>query len=53
MRDLIRVNVVYHSGYKADEYSSFLYWDNIQFDIKEIQDLQFWGDLNPDLPPAY
>ena len=52
MSDLIPVNVQCHSGYKAEEYPEYFYWDNIRFEIKDIIDRWYQGDLNPDLPPA-
>ena len=53
MNDLIEVKVRCHSGYKSDEYPACFYWDNIRFDIKDILDRWYQGDLNPEFPAAY
>lgn len=52
MNDLIPVKVISHAGYKADEYPRCFYLDQIRFDIVEILDRWYQGDLNPDFPPA-
>lgn len=52
MKDLIPVKVFCHSGYRANEYPVHFYWDNVRFEIKEIIDRWYQGDLNPDLPAA-
>ena len=52
MNDLIEIKVECKSGYKANEYPIKFYWDNICFEINDIMDRWFQGDLNPDYPPA-
>ena len=52
MKDLIPVKVESHSGYKADEYPKYFYWNNTKYEIKEILDRWFQGDRNPDWPVA-
>lgn len=52
MNDLVEIEVVCHSGYTGDEYPVAFYWENIRFDIIEITDRWYQGDLNPDMPPA-
>lgn len=52
MSDLIQIEVECHSGYKSDEYPLRFYWDNLCFEINEIIDRWYQGDLNPDFPPA-
>lgn len=52
MHDLKMIKVVCHSGYPANEYPIYFYWDNIRFEIMEILDRWYQGDHNPDLPPA-
>jgi hypothetical protein len=52
MTDLFPIEVECHSGYKADEYPKCFYWYARKFEIKEIVDRWYQGDLNPDFPPA-
>ena len=52
MIDLIPIKVECHSGYKTDEYPKYFYWDNLRFEIMEILDRWYQGDLNPEFPPA-
>ncbi|MBN1819390.1 MAG: cytoplasmic protein [Prolixibacteraceae bacterium] len=52
MNDLIPVKVECHSGYKADEFPKYFYFDNIRFKITEISDRWYEGGLNPDFPVA-
>jgi hypothetical protein len=52
MSDLFPVDVECHSGYKADEYPVRFYCDNVKFEIREILDRWYQGDLNPDFPAA-
>ena len=52
-QDLISIKVESHSGYKANDYPVSFYWDSIRFDIKEILDRWYQGDLNPEFPPAF
>ncbi len=47
------VEVSSRSGYKADEYPLSFQWDGIRFDIKEILDRWYQGDLNPEFPSAH
>lgn len=52
MNDLIPVEVICHSGYKADEYPKYFYWDTIRFEIEEILDRWYQGDKSPEYPVA-
>lgn len=52
MKDLFAVTVECHAGYKADEYPTCFYWDNIRFEIEEVVDRWYQGDQNSDFPPA-
>ena len=52
MSDLIPVLVECHSGYKADEFPKCFYWDTIKFEIKDVLDRWYQGDLNPESPAA-
>jgi hypothetical protein len=52
LKDLFRIYVECHSGYKADEYPRRFYWDNICFEIEEVQDRWYQGDKQPDFPAA-
>ncbi|MEN8118212.1 MAG: cytoplasmic protein [Bacteroidota bacterium] len=52
MNDLAQIKVICHSGFKADEYPKYFYWDNIRLEIKEIQDRWYQGDKIPPFPQA-
>lgn len=52
MRDLIKIKTECHAGYKAGEYPKRFYWDDICFEIEEILDRWYQGDLNPEFKPA-
>ena len=45
MTDSIPIEVECHSGYKADEYPKCFYRDDEKFEIKEISDRWYQGDL--------
>lgn len=49
---LIPIKVVCHSGYKADEYPISFYWKDERFDISEVTDRWYQGDIDPDIPAA-
>ena len=36
--ELIAINVICHSGYKADEYPKNFSWDHIEFEVVDIID---------------
>jgi hypothetical protein len=49
MLDLVAIKVECYSGYKADEYPRCFYlWEN-KFDIRDITDRWYQGNLNPAL----
>ena len=50
--ELVPVRVMCYAGYKADEHPKCFYWDDIQFDIKEILDRWYQGESSPENPPA-
>ena len=52
MTDSFLIEVECHSGYKADEYPKCFYWYDKKYEIKEISDRWYQGDLNPEFPPA-
>ena len=52
MRDLVKIEVVCHSGYKADEYPVRFYWEDHRFEITEVTDRWYQGDVNPEFPAA-
>lgn len=52
MKDLVKIEVKCHSGYKADEYPIFFYWENTKFEINEILDRWYQGETNPDFPAS-
>jgi hypothetical protein len=52
MTDSFPIEVECHSGYKADEYPKCFYWYEKKYEIKEILDRWYQGDLNPEFPPA-
>uniref|UniRef100_UPI0032178ED4 cytoplasmic protein n=1 Tax=uncultured Draconibacterium sp. TaxID=1573823 RepID=UPI0032178ED4 len=53
MNDLIQIKVKCHSGYKSNEYPKYFYWDGIRFNVLEIIDRWYQGDLNPEFTPVY
>jgi len=52
LNDLVEISVDCHSGYTSDEYPVCFHWDSIRFEITEILDRWYQGNLNPDVPPA-
>ena len=52
MKDLVQIKVECHSGYKANEYPVRFYWETICFEIVDILDRWYQGDLNPVFPAA-
>lgn len=46
----IPISVNCYSGYKADEYPKTFTFENIKYEIKEIIDRWYQGDLNPEYP---
>ena len=52
MIKLIPIKVECHSGYKADEYPKYFYWNNNRFEVQEIIDRWYQGDRNPKWPVA-
>ena len=52
MKDLFEIKVECHAGYKVSEYPRRFFWDDIRFEIEEILDRWYQGDLNPEFPPA-
>jgi hypothetical protein len=52
MKDLFEIKVECHAGYKAGEYPKRFYLDDFCFEIEEILDRWYQGDLNPEFPPA-
>ena len=50
--DLIPIEVECHSGYKADEYPVFFYWNNERYEIREILDRWYQTDQHPEWPVA-
>ncbi len=52
MNDLVEIKVYNYSGYKADEYPVYFEWDNAGFDVKEVLDRWYQGELNPGIPAA-
>jgi hypothetical protein len=50
MKDLFPIVVVCHSGYKADEYPKYFFWDTIKFDIEEILDRWYQIEQNTGFP---
>ena len=47
MAIFIPVKVECHSGYKADEYPKFFYWDDKKYEVLEISDRWYQGDRDP------
>jgi len=52
MKDLFEIKVECHAGYKESEYPKKIYWDDFCFEIEEILDRWYQGDLNPEFPQA-
>jgi hypothetical protein len=52
MRDSVLITVECHSGFKADEYPKCFFWESVRFEIDEIVDRWYQGNLNPDFPAA-
>jgi hypothetical protein len=52
MTDSFLIEVECHSGYKANEYPKCFYWYEKKYEIKEILDRWYQGNLNPEFPPA-
>jgi hypothetical protein len=50
MNDCIPIHVECHSGYKADEYPNFFYWNGEKHEIKEISEQCYQMDCNSDRP---
>jgi hypothetical protein len=50
MMKLINIKVEYYSGFKADEYPKYFYWENNRFEIYAIADRWYQGANNPELP---
>jgi hypothetical protein len=46
----IIIKVDCYSGFKADEYPKYFYWDSIKFEIYEITDRWYQGANNPEYP---
>jgi len=46
----IPVPVESYSGYKADEYPKAFTIDNKRYEVKEVIDRWYQGDLNPEFP---
>jgi len=49
---LIPINVECHSGYKADEYPEIFIYEDSKYEIKDITDRWYQGELNPEFPTA-
>ena len=52
MKDLFEIKVENHAGYKSGEYPKRFFWEDICFEIEEILDRWYQGDMNPEFPPA-
>lgn len=52
MKDLFEIKVESHAGYKSGEYPKRFYWDDFCFEIEEIMDRWYQGELNPEFSPA-
>jgi len=50
MPEYIPIQVECHSGYKADEYPKCFYLNDDRFEIQEITDRWYQGELNPEYP---
>ncbi|HOM40015.1 MAG TPA: hypothetical protein PL101_07285 [Bacteroidales bacterium] len=50
MMKFIPVAVECYSGYRADEYPGAFYFNNNRYEVKEVIDRWYQGDLNPDFP---
>jgi len=47
MRELIRIRVECHSGYRADEYPRCFYWNDKRYDIIQVTDRWYQGGMDP------
>ncbi len=52
MTRFIPIKVESYSGYKADEYPKLFYLEGNKYEISEITDRWYQGDLNPEYPVA-
>jgi hypothetical protein len=52
MKDLFEINVECHAGYKAGEYPKQFFWNEMLFEIEEILDRWYQGDVNPEFLKA-
>jgi hypothetical protein len=50
MKQVIPIKVECHSGYKADEYPKCFHWNNDRYEIVEILDRWYQGELDPEQP---
>jgi hypothetical protein len=50
--ELVPIEVICHSGHKADEYPKFFTWKDEEFRITEITDRWYQGDRDPETPAA-
>ena len=48
--ELIAVRVESYSGYKADEYPVSFYWNDKKFEVQDIIDHWYQGEVNPEWP---
>ena len=46
----IPVTVECYSGYRADEYPKAFIFENKRYEVKEVTDRWYQGDLNPEFP---
>lgn len=46
MKDCIPIHVECHSGYKADEYPKYFYWNGKKYRILEISERWYQMDCN-------
>jgi len=49
---LIPIEVECHSGYKADEYPKCFHLNNDRYEIVEIPDRWYQGELDPEWPAS-
>lgn len=50
--NFIPIKTECHAGYKADEYPTCFYLNRQKFEIREIIDRWYQGDVNPEYPAA-
>lgn len=50
MKESVRVEC--YAGYKADEEPKSIYWKDKKYEIKEIPDRWYQGNVNPEWPAA-